>query len=411
MSPITSSDRRGFLKQTVGAMAGIALLPDRGDALPLFQGPVINAGVIGLGRQGRAILAELQKITRVEVVALCDTSAPRLEAAVGRHKGVTGFADHKAMLDHRPEVEAIIVATPTHLHRKIVEDALAAGRHVYCEAPIASTIEDCEALARAAAAAKNVSHAGFQGRSNPVYRRAQPLVDVEVRRMVSMYAQSHRKTSWRFPAAEGQPEAEANWRLDPEVSGGLAGEAGSQQFDVAHWLRGQYPVRVQGRGAVRLHNDGRTVADTIELELLWRDGVPLKYQATLANSYGGQHEIFYGTTATLRLGWRDGYLFKEQDAPTQGWEVYAPREAFFGDEGIVLVSDATQLAAQKDIRGDAGLPHPPLYYALIDFLRSAAEGKPAICSMEEGARATIVGLLANRAIVTGQPVDIPAFGQ
>ena len=411
MAPLTSSDRRGFLKQTVGALTGIALLPGRLEALATFQGPVINTGVIGLGRQGRAILAELQKITRVEVVALCDASAPRLAAAVGRHKGVTGFADHRAMLDHRPEVETIIVATPTHLHRGIVEDALSAGRHVYCEAPVASTIEDCEALARAAAGSKKICQAGFQGRSNPVYRRAQPLVNIEVRRMVSMFAQSHRKTSWRFPPADGQPEGEANWRLDPGVSTGLAGEIAAQQFDVAHWLRGQYPVRVQGRGAVRLHTDGRTVADTIELELLWQDGVPLKYQATLANSYGGQHELFYGTSGTLRLGWRDGYLFKEQDAPTQGWEVYATRQHFFGEEGIVLVSDATQLSAQKDLRSDSGLPHPPLYYSLIDFLRSAAETHPLACSMEEGARATIVGILANRAIVTGQPVDIPAFGQ
>lgn len=411
MGPMTSSDRRGFLRQTVGALAGVALLPHPLETLRTYQGPQLTVGVVGLGRQGRAILAELQKITRVEVIALCDTSAPRLEAQVARHKGVIGFADHRALLDHRPEVEAVIVATPTHEHRAIVEDVLSAGRHVYCEAPIASTVDDCQALARAAAAAKGSSQAGFQGRSNPVYRRAQPLVNSEVRRMVSMYAQSHRKTSWRFPAPEGRTDREANWRLNPEVSTGLAGEVGAQQFDVAHWFRAGYPVRIEGRGAIHLHTDGRTVADTIELELAWPDDVRLRYHATLANSYGGEHEVFYGTTGTLRLGWRDGYLFKEQDAPTQGWEVYAPRNEFFGDEGIVLVSDATQLAAQGDLRGGAVLPHPPLYYALIDFLRSAAEGQPVVCSMEEGARASIVGILANQAVVTGTPVEVPAFGQ
>lgn len=411
MAPMTPSDRRGFLRQTVGALAGVALLPDRLEALPTFQeGPHLTVGVIGLGRQGRAILTELQKISRVQVVALCDTLEPRLEAQVGRYKGVTGFADHRALLDHTPEVQAIIVATPTHLHRRIVEDALAAGRHVYCEAPIASTLEDCDALVRAAAAAKGSSQAGFQGRTNPVYRRAQPLVNAEVRRMVAMYAQSHRKTSWRFPASEGQTDRDANWRLDPDVSLGLPGEVGAQQFDVASWFRGGYPVRAEGRGAIRLHNDGRTIADTIELELVWPDDVRLKYQATLANSYGGEHEVFYGTTGTLRLGWRDGYLFKEQDAPTQGWEVYAPREEFFGDEGIILVAEATQLASQTDLRSDATLPHPPLYYALVSFLRSAWEGQPVVCTMEEGARATTIGILANQAVVTGKPVDIPAFG-
>lgn len=408
---MTPSNRRGFLRQTVGALAGVALLPDRLEALPTFQeGPHLTVGVVGLGRQGRAILTELQKITRVQVVAVCDSLAPRLEAQAARYKGVTAFADHRALLDHKPEVQAIIVATPTHLHRQIVEDALAAGRHVYCEAPIASTVEDCQALARAAAAAKGSSQAGFQGRTNPLYRRAQPLVTAELRRMVAMYAQSHRKTSWRVPAGEGQADSDANWRLNPDVSLGLAGEVAAQQVDVANWFRGAYPVSVGGRGAVRLHNDGRTTPDTIELEFTWPDEVRLTYRATLANSYGGEHEIFYGTTATLRLAGREGYLFKEQDAPTQGWEVYAPREEFFGDEGIVLVAEATQLASQADLRNDAGLPHPPLYYALVGFLRAAWEGQPVACSMEEGARATIVGILANQAVLTGKPVEIPKFG-
>jgi hypothetical protein len=77
----------------------------------------------------------------------------------------------------------------------------------------------------------------------------------------------------------------------------------------------------------------------------------------------------------------------------------------------VLVSEATQLASQSDLRSDSALPHPPLYYSLIAFLRDAHEGQPGGCSMEEGARATIVGILANQAIVTGQPVEIPAFGR
>lgn len=405
------SNRRTFIRQTAGALAGLSLIPESWEALPVLQGPALKVGVIGVGRQGRAILAELQKIQPVEIAALCDTSAQRLEAAAGQLNNVATFSDHRSLLDSRTDVTALVVATPTHLHRQIVEDCLAAGRHVYCEAPIAASVEDCDALQKVAASAKTVVQAGFQGRSNPTYRRAQPLVETELRQLVSMYAQHHRKTSWRFPAPGG-PDAEraANWRLDPDVSIGLAGELGAQQFDVAHWFRGdRYPKRAEGRGAIRVHDDGRTVPDSIEVDLVWDDGRALRYQATLGSSYGGVHELFAGGQGTIRLAWSHGWLFKEADAPTQGWEVYATRHEAFGDEGIVLVADATKLAAQGALASGVGLPHPSLYYALVDFVRSVTEGASVRCTMQEGARATIVGILANRAVVTGEAVAIPAF--
>ncbi len=403
-------DRRGFLTQTAGALAGLALLPEAHELFPVVQGGPLRVAIIGVGRQGRAIVAELQKVDQVQIAALCDTSPARLKTAADRLKDAASFQDHRTLLSDRSDIQAVLVATPTHTHRDIVLDCLKAGRHVFCEAPIASTVEDCEVLARAAADAKTVAQAGLQGRSNPTYRRAQPLVDTELRQLVSLSAQHNRKTSWRFPAADPDAEREANWRLDPAVSIGLAGESGTQQFDVAHWFRGgRYPVRAQGRGAVRVHKDGRTVADTIELDLVWDDDVALRYQATLGNSYGGQHELILGAQGTIRLAWSHAWLFKEADAPTQGWEVYATRQEFFGQEGIVLVADATKLAAQGALKTGIGLPHPSLYYALVDFVKSAIEGAPVRCPLQEGARATIVGILANRAVVTGQPVTIPAL--
>ena len=403
-------DRRRFLTQTAGALAGIALVPESHELFPAVQGGPLRVGIIGTGRQGRAIVTELQKIEQVRIAALCDTSSARLKTAADRLKDVATYPDHGALLAAGSDIQAIVVATPTHTHRGIVLDCLKDGRHVFCEAPVAATVEDCQALVEAGSAAKTVAQAGFQGRSNPTYRRAQPLVDAELRQLISAYAQHHRKTTWRFPASDAASEPEVNWRLDPAVSTGLAGEIGAQQFDVVHWFRGgRYPVRALGRGAVRAHKDGRTVADSIELDLVWEDGVALRYQATLGNSYGGQHELFLGSQGTIRLGWTHGWLFKEADAPTQGWEVYATRQEFFGQEGIVLVADATKLAAQGALKAGVGLPHPPLYYALVDFVRSVNEGAPVRCPLQEGARATIVGILANQAVVTGQPVTIPSL--
>jgi predicted dehydrogenase len=332
-----------------------------------------------------------------------------VDTARARAPLADGYTDHRALLDARADVTAVIVATPTHLHKAIVEDVVAAGRHVFCESPLASTVEDCQALAALGTSAKTVCHAGFQGRSNPTYRRAQPLVRSELRDLVSLGGQWHRKRSWRVPASTGETDRAANWRLDPDVSTGLAGEVGAQQFDVAHWLRGRYPTRVSGRGAVRLYRDGRDVADTIEVDLLWDDDVSMRYQATLANSHGGQFEVAHGVNGSVRLAWTHGWLFKEVDAPEQGWEVYATRTRAYGQDGIVLIANATQLAEQGQLQEGAGLPHPSLYYALMDFLKSCTEGAPVACSFQEGSRASVVGILANQAVTAGRVIEIPSF--
>jgi hypothetical protein len=99
-------------------------------------------------------------------------------------------------------------------------------------------------------------------------------------------------------------------------------------------------------------------------------------------------------------------LFKEPDAPTQGWEVYATRQQIFDEEGIVLIANATQLAAQGQLQAGVGLPHPSLYYSLMDFLRSVTENAPVVCSMQDGANATIVGIKANEAVVKGTEIRL-----
>ena len=390
----------------MGALAGFAVLPAAHELWPSLQAMRVRVALVGAGRQGRAILTELQKIKEVEVAGVCDVLASRSEAAKSRASTAQTFTDHRAMLDALKDVPAVIVATPTHRHRAIVADAIAAGRHVFCEAPIASSVEDCRAMVTLAQGTKTVCHAGFQGRSNPTYRRAQSLARPELRDVVSLFGQWHRKTSWRSPAATGESDADANWRLNPEVTTGLAGEVGAQQFDVAHWLRGKYPVRVSGRGAIKLHKDGRTVADSIDIDLTWDDDVTMRYQATLANSHGGQFELIHGVNGSMRLAWTHAWMFKEADAPTQGWEVYATRQRVIDQEGIVLIANATQLAEQGQLQEGVGLPHPSLYYALMDVLKSVTSGAPVACSFQEGARASIVGILSQQALVTGRVIDV-----
>lgn len=398
-------DRRQFLA-AAGGLAAVSLFPEVLPAAPILN-DTLKLGVVGIGRQGRAIISELAKVGGVKVAAICDNDATRLNAAKGRTPDAEAFEDHRAMLDKLKDLSGVIIATPTHQHKQVAIDCIGAGRNVYCEAPLAHSIEDARAIARAAVASKTVFSVGHEGRSNPVYNLARTFFKTDAfKDMVSMRAQYNQKTTWRVPASDAAREKVLNWRLDKELTTGIMGEIGSHQLDVIHWYRGKFPTSVRALGSIRVHTDGREVADTVLAEFAFEDGARLTYNATLANSYEGKYEVFYGSNSAIRLAWTHAWMFKEADAPTQGWEVYANRQQIYGEAGITLIADATQLASQGKLKEGVGLPNSSLYYALSDFIKSIAEKKPAACSAEDAFRTAVVAILANQAVVRGGEVKI-----
>lgn len=412
---MSSIDRRRFLTTTAGTLAAFALTHEAIPTMASVRGSKIPVAVIGIGRQGRMHLAELQRIDAVRVAAICDTDARRLTAGARRTQDAQTYSNHMELLEKNRDVQIVFIATPTHLHRQIVEDCLNAGKHVYCEAPLAHTIDDAAAIARAARNAGTLFASGLEGRTNPIYQLARTFFRSDsVRDLISMRGQSHQKTTWRTPAADPARERELNWRLDEDVSIGLAGELGTHQFDVFQWYTDRDPIMARGSGAIRLHNDGRTVHDTIHCDLEWPEetdrigGARLQYMATLGNSFERTYEVFHGSNAAIKLAWDAGWMFKEADAPTQGWEVYANRQQFHNDEGITLIADATQLAAQGRLQDGVGLPDTPLYYAMNDFITSIISRQPVTVTADVGYRATVVGILAHRAVTTGQSITIDA---
>ncbi len=407
---MTDLDRRTFLTHTAGSVAAMAIVPDL-KALGTFKlNKPLKVAVAGAGRQGRKIMGELSKLADVSVSAVCDVDERRLNAGLRRSSGAQGYASVKELLASG-QVDAIAIATPTHTHREVAIECIKAGVHVYLECPLAHTREDCVAILEATRSAQGVIAAGLQGRSNPVYTLARGFFRSDsVRELISMRAQNHHKTTWITPSSDPVRKAALNWKLDPARANGLAGEWGTHQFDVFHWYTGKYPARVLGNGSVRFYQDDRTVHDTISCTLVFEDGATLAYDATLANSFGSKHEVFLGSNAAIKLAWSHGWLFKESDAPTQGWEVYANRQQFHNDEGITLIAGATKLAEQGKLKEGVGLPNPAEYYALENWISAIASDHAPACSIAEAARATVVGIAANDAIVSGNAIDIDLSG-
>ncbi|MEW6746068.1 MAG: Gfo/Idh/MocA family oxidoreductase [Planctomycetota bacterium] len=404
---MSDMNRRDFLAIGTGMVSALVLTGTESSLLAQIaqDTPPLPTAMIGLGRQGRALLGELGKFPFVKVKALCDVVDSRLQAARRRAQDATGYLDYRELLDKENEVKAVFIATPSHLHKEIAVACVAAGKHVYCEAPLATTIEDCKAIAQAAQTAPTVFHVGLQWRSNPIYDLARTfVVSGSIRDVVSLRAQWNNKTSWRTPASDPAREREVNWHLYKGTSIGLEGELGIHQFDVVTWFLNKLPESVSGTGRTLLYDDGREIPDTVHCTLTWPGWIEMSYQATLANSYGGRYEELMGTMGAVRLIGDFGWLFKEADAPTQGWEVYAIRQNFHKEEGITLIADATKLAKQGKLKEGVGLPNPPLYYGIEAFLVSVTGNKPSAVPAALGLRASVIGIKAHEAVMTGAPI-------
>src|SRR5256714_5906689 len=153
-------NRRDFLKggsfATLMTMLGgvelISRAPARAADLETLVQFQVKCAVIGLGSWGREIIATLSRLKTAQLVAVCDTYPASLKRAANSAPNAKGLDDYRKILDDK-EVQAVIVATPTHQHRDITIAALQAGKHVYCEAPLANNIEDAKTIALAAKAA------------------------------------------------------------------------------------------------------------------------------------------------------------------------------------------------------------------------------------------------------------------
>jgi predicted dehydrogenase len=365
-------------------------------------GPPVKCGVIGVGAWGRELIGYLSRLPNAPITGVAETYGASLRRAKTGAPGAETFEDYRKLLESK-EVQAVIVATPTHQHKDIVIAALQAGKHVYCEAPLAHTMEDAAAIAVAAKKATGqIFQVGLQYRANPQHHHVLEFVRTGAAgALTTARSQYHKKESWRRTSPNADREKELNWRMEQATSPGLVGELGIHSIDVASWFLRANPISVTGFGSILHWKDKRNVADTAQVVVEYPGGVRMIYDATLTNSYDSNYDVFSGTDAAILIRENRAWMFKEADSPLLGWEVYAKKDTFpaSGEAGIALVANATQLIAQglkpaeAAANGDA-----PAYYALEAFIESINEKKAPHAGWKEGYEATVTAIKANEAV-------------
>lgn len=373
-------------------------------------GPPVKLGLIGFGERGRDIAETLPRLPNAPLTAICDNYAP-FKRRISRAAPDAFYTTEYRELLERNDVEAVIVATPSHQHRQIVLDALEAGKHVYCEAPIATSIDDARAIAQAAQAHPNLTfQSGLQFRANPQHLHVMKFIRTGALGNVTMArGQWHNKESWRRISPRAEREAELNWRLDPSHSNGLIGELGIHQIDTASWFLGGLPVSVSGFGDVLHWTDGRKSPDTIQAVIEFPNKVRMVYDATLTNSFDGSYDMYYGTDSAIMMRDSKAWMFKEVDAPLLGWEVYARKDEFYKETGIALVADATKLVAQglKPAEQNPNV-ESPVYYAFEDFLYNINAKATPPANAEAGFHSAVIAAKAAEAVREGKKINFEA---
>ncbi len=331
----------------------------------------VRLGVIGIGNRGTTLLRNLLELRGVSLVAICDTEPKhrlRGQGIVEKSQGnrPPAFDDYRKLLE-RSELDAVVVALPCDLHEPVYRDAIAAGKHLYAEKPIAPTLAACDRLiALAGQAAQLAVHLGFQRRSNPRFREG-----IERIHRGELGSLVEARAAWS--SSNGPLTGHGGWLGRRERSGDWMVEQAVHIWDVLHWIKGEMPVRASGwgrRGLFAGIDPLRDVTDHYSVELEWADG----FRASFIQSWiAPADEGFTGSTLRI-LGEQGGLDF------TTGTLTFRDRS---------LTRQTIQSGPQADSR-----------MALEAFLASVRSEKPLPppITLADARAATLIGLLARKAV-------------
>jgi len=328
----------------------------------------VNIAIFGVGRIGKIHLKNLLRFPGVSVVAVADTHYPA-EDFKKEFKDVF-FSSNPDEVLAMPEVEAVLICTPTSSHAPMIELALKSGKHIFCEKPVDLSLERTKALVDMANQSSVKLMLGFNRRFDPDFLQARRSIeagrigDIQIIKITS-----------RDP---GLPPLDYI-----KNSGGLFMDMAIHDFDMARYMMGKEVKEVYSRGLVLVDKQVGEVGDvdTALTTLIFEDDT----YAVIDNS----RKAIYG---------------------------YDQRLEVFGNKGMIQVDNNQH---NRNVISDAdGIHHSlPLdffmdryaasYLNEIQFFIDAlSKNEPIPVGGNDGLKATIIAVAAKKSVLEGRPVAI-----
>lgn len=172
--------RRDFLSVSTTAAFGFAVVPRSVLGGPGVVPPSekLNVGFVGVGGRGNSLRKSLvDQCPAFNLAALCDVDERRAAGTIKEYPDLPFYKDYRVMLEKEKGLDAVVVATADHTHAPISILAMRHGKHVYCEKPIAHTVEEARLLRQVAAETKTVTQMGNQGHAGEGLRLHKEFLD------------------------------------------------------------------------------------------------------------------------------------------------------------------------------------------------------------------------------------------
>lgn len=193
----------------------------------------IRICLVGAGRAAKVHAASLTRhLPAGRLAAIVDPHAETLQATADEFGVEQRFASLEEALD-RVELDAVVITTPTFTHAALAITAARAGKHIFLEKPMALTLEECDAIAQAAAENHVFLQLGFMRRFDPDFSAAFERIQAgEIGQPLMVKSLTH---------GPGLPPP---WARDLKTSNGNLAEVNSHDWDCIRWLMGANPLRV-----------------------------------------------------------------------------------------------------------------------------------------------------------------------
>ncbi len=373
----------------------------------------IRIGLIGYGGIGRVHAAAYRAIPfhyglpadSVEIAGVATTRTETAKRAAAEI-GCDFYTDDYRALLLREDIDAVDICTPNNSHHEIVLAAAAAGKHIYCEKPLAMNVAEAASMANAVHSAGVKAQMTFNFRFFPAIMRAKQLIDAGFLGRVFSFRGRYHRSSYI------SSEKPMSWRLQREITGGGAlFDLGSHILDLLYFLLGDFAA-VNGTldTLIKERPSAAGAAERVPVDV---DDIAL-LTARLADGALGTVEISrMGTGATNDLIFE---VFGDQgairwDLNDPAWlTVYDTRDAdgpLGGERGFRKIEAVGRYAGQKapdwTMTPDFMRVHAECQY---QFIRSIQDDKPTSPSLDDGLYIQRVMDAAERSSETGTWVDL-----
>ena len=438
--------RRDFLtRASAGALAAFAsrrLAADEASAgcgKPADGAARVGLATIGIGGQGTGDTKAALKVPGVELVAVADVYDGRLTRAREVFcEGLVTTRDYRELLA-RPDVDAVIIATPDHWHATIAIEALQAGKHVYVEKPMVHSVAEGLKLVEAEKRAGRVCQVGSQRVSSLVYHKAKALLAAgsigELNLVQAWWNRNSPIGAWQYtippdaspqtvdwerflgPAPRRPFDATRlfRWRNYDDYGTGVAGDLFVHLFSGLHLVTGALgPTRIMATGGLRHWKDGRDAADVMlglfEYPKTARHPeFTLSLQVNFADGAGESEGFrFVGAEGVMSVS-RDGVtLSRHTQDPEPGFTIEtfpkAMQEAFLKEHTAKYPELKRELPSTREEQYEPPRGYRDLDHHLANFVEAVRARTPAFEDAAFGLRAAGPALLCNRSQRERRPI-------